>query len=142
MRWRRKSTRTPRTLRVRARGSNPERALRPGSFARVELIQREIPDALLIPTSALIPSAEQTTVFLVRDGLALSQPVQTGIRTEERVQITSGVAAGDTVVTAGLQQLRPGQPVQPTPERGLTPSAVEPERPVGEGGDTIRGGER
>ena len=131
-----------RTLRVRAQGSNPERTLRPGSFARVELIQREIPDALLVPTSALIPSAKQTTVFLVRDGLALSQPVQTGIRTEERVQITSGVAAGDTVVTAGLQQLRPGQPVQPTPERGLTPSAVEPERPVGEGGDTIRGGER
>lgn len=101
-----------RTLRARARGPNPDGALRPGGFAQVTLTLREIPDALMVPTTALMPSAERTLVYLIRDGVAVHRPVQTGIRTADRVQILSGVEAGDSVVTSGLQLLQPGAAVR------------------------------
>ncbi|CAN5716763.1 efflux RND transporter periplasmic adaptor subunit [soil metagenome] len=101
-----------RTLRVRARGPNPGGVLHPGAFAQVELVLQEIPDALLVPTTALMPSADRTLVYLVRDGKAEPRPVETGIRTADQVQILSGIAPGDSVITSGLQLLRPGAPVR------------------------------
>ncbi len=101
-----------RTLRARARGPNPNGQLLPGSFAQVELILQEIPDALLVPSSALVPSADRTIVYVVRGGKAEPRPVETGIRTDERVQIVSGVAPGDSVIATGTQAVRPGGAVR------------------------------
>jgi membrane fusion protein, multidrug efflux system len=100
-----------RTLRVRARGANPGGALRPGGFAQVGLTLQQIPDALMVPTTAIVSAQDRTLVYVVRDGKAEPRPVETGVRTAGRVQIVSGIAAGDSVITAGLQSLRPGAPV-------------------------------
>jgi membrane fusion protein (multidrug efflux system) len=43
----------------------------------------------------------------VREGKATPTPVEVGIRTDSSVQILSGIAPGDTVLTTGLLQLRP-----------------------------------
>ncbi|MEL6613096.1 MAG: hypothetical protein AAFQ53_13435, partial [Bacteroidota bacterium] len=51
-------------------------------------------------------------VWTVQDGQAQQRRVETGIRTENAVQITDGLAPGDTVITSGLQSLRAGQPVR------------------------------
>lgn len=101
-----------RAFTVRARADNPGGVLKPGAFAEVELVLDAIPDALLIPTSAVITGADSTTVYVVRGGTAVPQAVTTGVRTTDEIQVTSGLAPGDVVLTSGLNQVRPGQPVR------------------------------
>lgn len=100
-----------RTLLLRALCPNPGEELLPGSFADVELTLGETREALLVAAEALIPDLDATFVYVVVGGLAERRQVQTGIRTASRVQIVSGLDAGDTVVTSGLPQLRNGSPV-------------------------------
>lgn len=114
-----------RAFTVRARAQNPGGVLRPGSFAEVELVLSEVPDALLIPTSAVITGADSTTVYVVRDGTAVPRSVQTGVRTADQIQILSGLLAGDVVLTSGLDEVRPGQPVRAG--GAFDPTRVQPE---------------
>jgi membrane fusion protein (multidrug efflux system) len=86
--------------------------LLPGAFANVSLVLVETRDALLIPAEALIPDFEAAYVFVAVDGKVERRRVVTGTRTESRVQIVEGLAAGDVVVTSGLQQLRAGARVE------------------------------
>ena len=97
-----------RTVQVRAKAPNPDRRLLPGAFAEVRLVLERIDDALLVPSIALIPGLEATTVYVVEDGAAQPRQVQVGRRTAEQVQILDGLAAGDEVIVSGLQQLKPG----------------------------------
>jgi membrane fusion protein (multidrug efflux system) len=100
-----------RTLKIRAIHDNVGNRIFPGSFAEVELVLEKIDGAILIPTHALVPELKGQKVFLYKGGKVLAQNVETGIRTEERVQITSGLKDGDTLITSGILQLRPGMPV-------------------------------
>lgn len=102
-----------RSVRLRARAPNPDRLLFPGSFARIELVLAEQNDAILVPTTALVPGLETTTVFVIEDGKAVSRQIETGQRTASEMQVTRGLSVGDRVVTSGLQQVRPGMAVQP-----------------------------
>ena len=52
------------------------------------------------------------------NGEAAPRQVETGIRTADRVQITEGLAPGDSVIVTGIQQLRPGLPVRVTSAGG------------------------
>lgn len=103
-----------RTVQLRAICPNPEGRIIPGSFAEVELVLGETPDALLVPTEALIPELGGQKLYVVRDGKAVPLMVETGIRTDRNVQITKGLAINDTVITSGTLQIRPGMPVQIT----------------------------
>ncbi|MFW5708570.1 MAG: efflux RND transporter periplasmic adaptor subunit [Bacteroidota bacterium] len=100
-----------RNIVVRARYNNPDPRVKPGRFVSIELELSEINDALSIPTEALIPEMDGDKVFVYRSGQAESVEVQTGLRTEEQIQITSGLQPGDTLVTTGILQLRHGMPL-------------------------------
>lgn len=97
-----------RSLTLRARCSNPDGRLLPGAFADVELVVEEIPDAITVPSIAVIPELGGKKVFVAIGDKAEPRAVDTGIRTRERVQITSGLALGDQVITSAIQQMRPG----------------------------------
>jgi membrane fusion protein (multidrug efflux system) len=97
-----------RSLRVRARCANPDRVLVPGSFASVDLVLHSVEDALTVPSIAVIPELGGKKIFVYEDGAAQPRTVETGIRAEDSVEITSGLAAGDLVITTGLMQLQPG----------------------------------
>lgn len=101
-----------RSLVLRARAANPRRQLLPGAFADVEITVREVAEALVVPSLAVIPELGGKKVFVVENGAAQPRPVETGIRGETRVEITSGIEEGELVITSGLQQLRPGQLVE------------------------------
>ena len=101
-----------RTLQIRALCSNTGREILPGSFASVELVLKKIENAILVPSEALIPDIQGQKVFVYRNGIATPQQVETGIRTDKNVQLTSGVSEGDTIITSGMLQLRPGAPVK------------------------------
>jgi membrane fusion protein, multidrug efflux system len=100
-----------RTIKTRARIPNPAQTLVPGSFAKVEITLEEIPAAIVIPTSAVIPELSGQKVFVCTNGKARSVKVETGIRTEQNIQITQGLAAADTLITTGLLQLTEGKAV-------------------------------
>ena len=101
-----------RTLQIRALCSNTGREILPGSFADVELVLKKIENAIMVPSEALIPDIKGQKVFIYRNGFATPQQVETGIRTDLNVQLTSGVNEGDTIITSGMLQLRPGAPVK------------------------------
>jgi membrane fusion protein (multidrug efflux system) len=103
-----------RTMQIRAIFDNKARKVLPGSFAELELVLRDIPNAILVPTETLIPELKGQRIFLARSGKAQAVQVETGIRTERRLQILSGVQAGDTVITTGLLQIRDGSPINVT----------------------------
>jgi membrane fusion protein (multidrug efflux system) len=101
-----------RSLRVRARCPNSDGALIPGVFANVDLVLRSISDALTVPSIAVIPELGGKKVFVFEDGAAQPRTVETGIRSESTVQITSGLTEGDVVIVSGIQQLQPGLAVE------------------------------
>jgi len=101
-----------RSLILRALTSNPSRKLMPGNFANVTLKLLDISDAIMIPTQALIPQLKGQSVFVYRNGVAKSINVETGLRTEEFIQITSGLNSGDTVITTNMLRLKPDAKVQ------------------------------
>ena len=100
-----------RSLQLRALCPNPDEKILPGSFAAVEIPFEAVDSALMVPTEALSADGRGAKVFLYRDGKAEPRPVQAGLRTDSAVQITSGLSAGDTVITSGIVQIRPGAPV-------------------------------
>lgn len=103
-----------RTLRLRARAENRDGSLRPGAFADASLRLGTVPDALMIPTMAVVPTLGGQRLFVAENGTATPRSVTVGIRTDSTVQIISGLAAGDSVITSGIQNLRAGMPVTPT----------------------------
>ncbi len=98
---------TTRTLELRAAYVNNGKKLLPGAFALIELSLNQIEDALLIPTQAIIPEAKGQKIYVSNKGKAQVRKVEIGIRTDERIQITKGIEAGDTVIITGIMQLRP-----------------------------------
>jgi membrane fusion protein (multidrug efflux system) len=102
-----------RTVLVRALCPNRDLRLLPGAFANVSLALGKIENAVLVPAIAIVPGLDSKTVFVVQDGKAQLRTVVTGTRLDDRVQILSGLAAGETVVTSGVLQLSPGLDVRP-----------------------------
>jgi membrane fusion protein (multidrug efflux system) len=101
-----------RSLRMRARCPNTDGALVPGTFANVDLVVSSAPDALTVPSIAIIPELGGKKVFVYENGKAEPRTVETGIRSEDAVQITSGLDEGDLVITTGLLRLQPGLAVE------------------------------
>ena len=97
-----------RTLKIRAIAKNTEGLFLPGQFIRVELILETIENALMIPTQAIIQEMEGPKVFISKNGKAMPVIVSTGIRTDSELEITDGLQPGDTLITTGLLQIRPG----------------------------------
>ena len=99
-----------RSIRVRARLPNPKGFLRPGMFLTV-VVSREPLPGLVVPEQALVPERGEVYVFVVADGRALRRVVTIGRRSPGEVEILTGVAAGERVVTEGTQQIRDGSAV-------------------------------
>jgi len=95
-----------RTLQIRGVYKNTLNKIMPGSFVEIELVLEQIKNSIQIPTQTLIPEIKGQKVFLYRNGKAVDQKVETGIRTSENVQITKGLQPGDTLITSGILQLK------------------------------------
>lgn len=89
-----------------------EQLARAGFLARVELALNARTGALLVPASAVVGDASSSSVFVVQDGTALRRAVRTGLNSEGRVEILSGLNEGDPVVVAGNNGLRDGAEVR------------------------------
>ena len=101
-----------RTIVVRALYPNANEELKPGRYASVSLLLSKIDSAVSIPTEAVIPEMSGEKVFIYKNGKAEEVKVNTGLRTESHIQITSGLHFGDTLLTTAILQLRQGLPVK------------------------------
>lgn len=88
-----------RTLNVEAEVANRHGRLRPGSFARAEIVVEADRTAVTVPASSVVTFAGLEKVFGVKDGKAIEKRIRTGRRSGDRVEILEGVAAGEPVVT-------------------------------------------
>jgi len=105
-----------RTILLRARVANAEMKLRPGMFARVQVQLGVREQAVWIPEAAIVPRGQDLFVFRVAaaqdsGGKVELVKVQTGSRKVGEVEIVKGLAAGDLVVTEGVQKIGPGSAV-------------------------------
>jgi len=107
-------SRDTRSISIRARSDNSERLLYPGAFANITLVLDEIHDALMVPTISVVPELNSQKIYVVKNGVIEEVRVQTGLRNSDKVQILSGVAPGDTVLTTGILQANPGSEVEIT----------------------------
>ena len=96
-----------RSLMVRSLVINNDDNLLPGAFAKVKLGFAPDPDAIMIPTQAIVPQARGKQVVLYYGGNIKFVPVETGIRDSSLVQVTKGLQPGDTIITTGLMSLKP-----------------------------------
>lgn len=110
-----------RSVLLRAVVPNGDRRLRPGLFVRVTLDLGVHPTAVVVPAEAITRELAATYVYVVTDGIARQRPVGTGLSDGTDVEILSGVAGGEQVVTVGQFRLRDGERV-----RILPPDAVPP----------------
>jgi membrane fusion protein, multidrug efflux system len=118
-----------RSIGVRALVPNDQRRLRPGLFARVRLVVARRENAILVPEQAIVPQGGSPFVYVIEDGKAALRPVTVGLRQAGRAEIVSGVAAGELVITAGMQKIGPGAAVMPinlAPPVAADPAAPDP----------------
>jgi membrane fusion protein (multidrug efflux system) len=101
-----------RTIQLRAMYPNSNNEILAGAFAHIELVLQEFENAVQIPTEALIPEMGGKKVYVHREGQVQAVSVETGILTEETIQITQGLVFGDTLITSGILQVRPGMRVE------------------------------
>jgi membrane fusion protein (multidrug efflux system) len=111
-----------RAIVIRAQVSNRDGRLRPGMFARVRLFTSESRDSALVPEEAIFPVGDDKYVWKVVDVKAQRQKVEIGQRRDSRVEIVSGLAAEDVVVTAGHLKMREGVAVKVVETPAGTPT--------------------
>ena len=101
---------------------NTNHRLWPGVFVRVTLRLTTQPNALVVPNQAVQTGQEGPFVFVVKQDRSVeSRPVTIGSRVDQDIVISSGLAAGETVVTEGQLRLAPGIKVQVRDGRGRPP---------------------
>lgn len=94
---------------VHALVNNPERAIKPGMFARVVVPVKNFPDVLVFDRTALIQEGDMAAVYKVSDARVQKIPVEVQYRDETIAAVTSGdLSPGDQVVIEGLRQVQPG----------------------------------
>ncbi len=100
------------TLLVRAVFDNPTGNLRPGEFARVKVYGAERPNALLVPTRALMQKKGGMFVYRINhDKKVEAQDVSTGDIYNDYQIITNGLKVGDEIIVDGINKVRPGMTV-------------------------------
>jgi len=104
-----------RTVQVRAYIPNTDHRLKPGMFANVTLSVGTKDSALTIPEDCLFPQTGGFAVYRDAGGVAELVPVETGLRIPGRVEILSGLKAGDLVARSGNLRLSPGRKLLPQP---------------------------
>jgi RND family efflux transporter MFP subunit len=101
-----------RTLGVEMAIPNRDHLLKPGMYARVELIIDRHPGAILVQGEAISNEGGATVVYVVRDGVVSRRPVTTGIGEGTLLEIMKGLAADESVVVEGKELVREGQKVR------------------------------
>jgi membrane fusion protein (multidrug efflux system) len=100
-----------RTMAVEIDVPNRDRLLKPGMFARVILIVDQHPNAITIPTAAVLSDDKGSYVFITMNNTARRTPVSLGVEQNSRTEILAGLTGNESVITTGQQFVRDGSPI-------------------------------
>ena len=111
---------------LRARFPNPHNLLLPGMFVRARLSQATVQNAILVPQQAVsrTPTGVATVLLVGPDNKAVLREIKADRSIGDKWLVTSGLAAGDRVITEGLMRIKSGQAVKPVP------AGSAPQRPA------------
>lgn len=115
-----------RAVQVRAMIPNSDNALKPGMFLSVDL-QRGRGEQLLAPEQAIVPEGSNQYVFVVTDGVVEKRAVELGRRIPGFVVISSGLTAGEAIITEGAHKVRDGSRVE-VPGQASADNSFVPDR--------------
>jgi membrane fusion protein (multidrug efflux system) len=131
------------TVEAEAEVPNPDGALKPGQFVRVRLSGATRPQALLVPTRAVLEGPQGKFVYTMADNKANPKPVQVGDQVGDQWIINQGLNVGDQVIVDGMARIFfPGAPVQvaQAPAGGASAPAAGPGVAAGAQGGGPGGG--
>lgn len=103
---------------VQATLANPDRSLRPGMYVSAALTLEPTANALVVPATAIMTSAQGDSVMVIRgakaraEGKAEPVAVKTGRRFGNSVVVVSGLKPGEVVITEGQLRVQPGAPLK------------------------------
>jgi HlyD family secretion protein len=108
---------------VRIAVGNPDSALKVGAFVQAAIVLHSNLTAIVVPRNAVLTREGESLVFTVGDdNLAHEQKVKVGVEDGERVEILTGVKAGDRVILLGQYELTDEAPVTvAAPQEGEKP---------------------
>ncbi len=94
---------------------NPDHAILPDMFARVEIVKKEENDSLVVPVYSVISRNDKNYVFVLHDKkTVVLRPIETGLQESWRIEVTGGLSTGDRVVVVGHRNIEDGQIVNVT----------------------------
>lgn len=97
-----------RALTVEAEVANSGNLLRPGMFAKSQLITSANAPAVMVPQRAIVTAAGLSKVFVVENGKAVERIVKTGATDGDLIEIAEGVKSGEAVATTNQDKLQTG----------------------------------
>lgn len=103
-----------RSVVIRARFQNPKNDVLPGAFADITIPGATNNEYIAIPSMAYVPDISGALVYVKKGGSVTPSRVIAAGRSEKEVFIESGIEVGDTVITTGLLQIKPGMPINVT----------------------------
>jgi RND family efflux transporter MFP subunit len=119
------------TVEVWVEADNQNGRLRPGASTRVEVIARTVPNALVIPTKAILTSPSGGTFAIVIDGENKPhlRKIAVGVRDRGSAQVTDGLESGQRIATTGAFELFKLEPEILSKTRVKIAPAKEEEEP-------------
>ncbi len=113
------------SIRMAAQFANPGNLLRPGQFGRISAETTVLHNAVVVPQRAVSELQGMNQVIVVgTDSVAHIRTVQLGTQVGPNIVISSGLNAGEQVVTAGNEKVRDGMKVVPQPDNSPAPAAA------------------
>lgn len=103
------------TVKVTVEAVRPPESVRPGAFVSVDIVRTTRPSATILPREAVLRELQASHVFVAQNGVAKKRSVTLGIEEGERVEVLSGVRAGEQVIVAGQGGLKDGSPIKILP---------------------------
>jgi membrane fusion protein, multidrug efflux system len=112
------------TFRARVEVPDTSRRLKPGMFARVNIVYERRQDALQLPRSAILDADGTQSVFVVADGKAEQRTIRTGLSNGGWVEVLEGLQGAEQVVTVGQAGLKTGTLVKVVGDGAPAPAAA------------------
>jgi len=104
-----------RTFEVELTINNPDRTLKPGMNANIDITRDEIQDAVVIPQDMIVDYGDEQFVFVLEGDVAKKRDIKIDGRQENMVHVTSGLNPGDKLITDGYQSVKDNEKVQVAP---------------------------
>jgi membrane fusion protein (multidrug efflux system) len=117
------------TFKARVEVADQSRRLKPGMFARVNIVYERRQAALQLPRTAIVDADGEQSVYVVADGKAQQRTIRTGLSNAGWIEVLDGLEGGERVVTVGQAGLKTGTPVKIVDDKPQPAAALASEKP-------------